>query len=73
MRTNELEKILELSIAQRILIVQEIWDSIFNNPDAVPLTDRQKKELDKRLNSYYENPETGAPWAEVKERILSAK
>ncbi|MCK4766397.1 MAG: addiction module protein [Candidatus Aminicenantes bacterium] len=72
MRTNELEKIFELSIAQRILIVQEIWDSIFNNPNAVPLTDRQKQELDKRINSYYENPGAGSPWSEVKERILSA-
>ena len=73
MRTKELEKILELSVAQRILIVEEIWDSILNNPDAVPLTDNQKKELEKRLNSYYENPQAGSPWPEVKERILSNK
>ncbi len=62
-----------MSVAQRILLVEDIWDSIAENPEAVPLTDSQKKELEKRLNSYYENPEAGASWAEVKENILSAK
>jgi putative addiction module component (TIGR02574 family) len=33
----------------------------------------QKQELDKRLNSYYENPGTGTPWETVKERLLSNK
>lgn len=73
MRTKELAKILELSVAQRILIVEEIWNSILNNPEAVPLNENQKTELDKRLNSYYENPEAGSPWSEVKERIISSK
>ena len=70
MRTKEIAKIFELSVAQRILLVEEIWDSISNNPEAVPLTENQKKELDKRLNSYYKNPKAGSPWPEVKERIL---
>ncbi len=64
---------MELSVAQRLLIVEQIWDSIAENPDSVPLTDSQKQELDKRLNSYHEDPEAGTPWQEVKERILSPK
>ncbi len=71
MKTKELYKILELSVARRILIVEEIWDSIAENPDSVPLTDSQKQELDKRLDSYYENPEAGSPWEKVKERLLN--
>lgn len=73
MRTKEIVKIFELSVAQRILLVEEIWDSIANNPDAVPLTENQEKELDKRLASYYRNPGAGSPWLEAKERILSSK
>ncbi len=40
-----------------------------------PLTDSQKQELDRRLNSYYENPEAGTPWEKVKEKwhLLLAK
>jgi putative addiction module component (TIGR02574 family) len=53
MKNKELSKILELNVAQRILIVEELWDSIVaDSPDSVPLVESQKKELDKRLNSY---------------------
>jgi len=58
-----------MSVAQRILIVEEIWDSIAENPDSLPLTHNQKQELDKRLDSYYENPDAGRPWEEVKANI----
>ena len=72
MKSKELSKILELSVAQRILIVEEIWDSIVaDSPDSVPLVESQKKELDKRLNSYQENPGAGTSWNKVKEKILS--
>jgi len=62
-----------MSVAQRILIVEEIWDSIAESPDSLPLTHSQKQELDKRLDSYYENPDAGKPWEEVKARLLSNK
>jgi putative addiction module component (TIGR02574 family) len=72
MKNKELSKILELNVAQRILIVEEIWDSIVaDSPDSVPLVESQKKELDKRLNSYQGNPAAGSSWNKVKERILS--
>lgn len=72
MNSKELSKILELSVAQRILIVEEIWDSIVaDSPESVPLVESQKKELDKRLNSYQENPGAGTSWNKVKEKILS--
>ena len=57
----------------RILIVEDIWDSIAAVPDAVPLTDSQKKELDRRIEAYHKNPQIGLPWNEVKAKILSNK
>ena len=41
--------ILSLSIAERIELVGDIWDSIAEVPEAVVLTDAQKAELDQRL------------------------
>jgi len=73
MIANEFSKIFEMSVAQRILLVEEIWDSIAENPEAIPLTDSQKRELEKRLNSYYANPGAGTSWDKVKENILSTK
>jgi putative addiction module component (TIGR02574 family) len=70
---KEFSNILEMSVAERILLVEEIWDSIAENPEAVDLTDSQKNELDRRLYSYHENPGAGSPWTEVKEKILASK
>ena len=61
--------ILELSVAERIQMVEDIWDSIAAVPEAVLLSEDQKLELDRRLEEYHLNPDAGAPWIEVRERI----
>ncbi|MGE5341546.1 MAG: addiction module protein [Candidatus Omnitrophota bacterium] len=71
MRTKEISRILELSVAQRLLIIGQIWDSI-ENTDSIPLTLADQQELDKRLNSFYENPKAGQSWEKVKEKLLSS-
>jgi len=67
----QLGDILEMSIAERILLVEEVWDSIAAEPDAVPLTEEQRAELDRRLAACEKEPEAGAPWSEVKTRLLN--
>ncbi|KAF0221673.1 MAG: hypothetical protein FD174_4 [Geobacteraceae bacterium] len=62
--------ILSLSVPERILLVEDIWDSIAEIPEAVPLTAAQKQELDSRLDAYHRDPHAGSPWSEVRERIL---
>ena len=61
--------ILELSFAERLQLVEDIWDSIAAVPEAVPLNGDQKKELDRRLEAYHLDPEAGSPWIEVRERL----
>ena len=63
------EDILNLSISERIQLVEDIWDSIVEFPEAVILTDDQKRELDNRLESYRRDPNEGSPWEEVRKRI----
>jgi putative addiction module component (TIGR02574 family) len=60
-----------LSVDDRLLLLGEIWDSIAAEPDAVPITDAQKKDLQARLDAYKDNPKAGAPWEEVKARLRS--
>ena len=38
-----------LSIPERIQLVEEIWDTIAEENEAFELTDAQKRELDRRL------------------------
>ena len=65
--------ILELSIAERMQIVEDIWDSIAAVPEAVPLSEELKKELDRRLEAYHLNPDAGSPWLAVRERLRSGQ
>jgi len=43
--------ILLLSVPERIELVQDIWDSIAEIPEAITLSEEQKTELDRRLES----------------------
>jgi putative addiction module component (TIGR02574 family) len=61
------------SVAERIQFVEDVWDSIALLPDQVELPDETKKELDRRLESYHQNPDNGSPWEEVRQRILAKK
>ena len=62
--------VLELSPAERILLVEEIWDSIATVPESVELTEAQRTELDRRLDAYHKDPNAGDPWEVVKASIL---
>ena len=65
--------ILELSVEERLALVEDIWDSIAENQDFPPLTPDQEAELEARLQSLAANPDAGASWAEVRARIHSSR
>ncbi len=44
--------LLTLPINERIKLVEDIWDSIAADQTALPITEAQKKELEKRLKAY---------------------
>jgi putative addiction module component (TIGR02574 family) len=69
MMSTELSEILQLSIAERIQLAEDIWDSIAAFPEAIPLTKAQKDELDRRLKAYAQNPDEGISWDELKDRL----
>jgi putative addiction module component (TIGR02574 family) len=72
-RTISFADVMELSIAQRIELVEDLWDTIAEIPEAIELTDEQKSVLDERIALYHEDPNQGAPWEEVKARIRLGK
>lgn len=69
MRTISVLDTLNLSIPERIQLVEDIWDSIAAEAELIELTDNEKKILDKRLQAYRLNPEAGSPWEDVYKRI----
>ncbi len=68
---NPVEGIKKLSVAERILIVEDIWDSIIPSIEQYPISDEQKKELDERLKAHEEDPNYVKSWDEVRKNIQS--
>lgn len=67
------EEILNLSVKERLDLVEEIWDSIAANPDAIQLTPAQIDELDRRKREHLKDPKAARPWAEIHERLAKRK
>jgi len=67
MTQTKLEELRQLSIAERIQLVEDLWDSIAVDAAAPPLTAAQYAELDRRL-SLPDGPLYS--WAEVKAGLI---
>ncbi len=65
------QEILKLNPAERLQLVEDIWDSLIDLPDSIPVTPAQRAELDRRLAKYRNDPHGAIPWDEVKRRILN--
>lgn len=62
---------LDLSVPERIQLVEDIWDTIAVKADSVELTEEDKKIIDERLEAYHQNPDLGSPWENVFKRIVN--
>jgi putative addiction module component (TIGR02574 family) len=67
--STQLSDILKLSVAERIQLVEDIWDSIAADPAALPLTDAEREELDRRLAAHAQDPDAGVSWTELKRKV----
>ena len=67
------EQAKNLSIPDRIRLVEEIWDTIAEQNEAFELTDAQKRELDRRLESARNNPGQGRTWDEIKAEFMKSR
>jgi len=57
-----------LSVAERLILVEELWDSI---AASTPITDAQRAELDRRLADHQANPDDVVSWEEVHSSITT--
>jgi putative addiction module component (TIGR02574 family) len=58
-----------LTIEERLRLVEDIWDSIASEQQALPLTEAQRIELDKRLAAWRVDKDPGRDAFAVLERI----
>jgi len=56
MRVKDLSEISKLSTPEKILLVEDLWDSISADETSIPIPDSHKAELDARLKRYVSAP-----------------
>ncbi|MBF0491811.1 MAG: addiction module protein [Deltaproteobacteria bacterium] len=69
MRSTHLYHLENLSTAEKIQLVEDLWDEIAEHSEEFPLSASQKEELDRRIAEHEMYPEEGSSWEEVKQRI----
>ncbi|MFM7190662.1 MAG: addiction module protein, partial [Microcystaceae cyanobacterium] len=69
MNTLLTEHIMPLTVAERLQLIEEIWDSISHNDSEILLTSPQKEEIDRRLESYHDVKNQGKSWQEIKQKF----
>jgi putative addiction module component (TIGR02574 family) len=63
--------VFDLTPSEKLQLVEDLWDDLAANPEAVPVHDWQKEELARRQANLQNNPASALSWEEVKRRIRS--
>ena len=74
MNKHLLDELMQLSPAERLDIAERLWESVDpNDPDLAgalaPITDAQRREVERRLAEHDRDPGRAVPWEEVRARL----
>jgi len=61
-----------LSVAEKVQVVQELWDQIAASPESLPVPAWHRAELEKRQAEWASSPDPGVDWDVVKKRLREA-
>jgi putative addiction module component (TIGR02574 family) len=67
-RTLTKEEIFDLSVTERIELIETLWDSIDPNQLAVP--ESHRRALDESLADYRRDPDEGRSWDQVRDELF---
>jgi putative addiction module component (TIGR02574 family) len=60
---------LSLSAEDRLELIEELWDSLVATPEAIPVSEAQRKELARRRRAHARNPSAAKSWGEVRAKL----
>lgn len=61
--------IIHLPVPERLKAIEDIWDSIVLEPDALEVPQWHREELRRRLETHQSKPKDGSSWSDVRQRI----
>jgi len=59
-----------LTVAERIQLAEDLWDSLAEAPEVLALTDAQRAELDRRLEAHRTDPNAAIPWESLRQELM---
>lgn len=68
-----LDELKKLPIAERLQLVEDLWDSIAEEQNALPDPPEVIEELKARYARFLKDPSSGSSWEDVEKRILSRR
>ena len=69
MSSSVLDTAKSLPLAERIELIEALWESIAREGYEPPLTSEQAAELDRRLEAHRRNPNGVVPWESIKAEL----
>jgi putative addiction module component (TIGR02574 family) len=70
---TEFTQVFELTLSEKLQLLEDLWDSIAQVQEQLPVLDWQKEELANRKAAYSQNPNSGSSWEAAKERISNGQ
>ena len=65
----DMDAVRQLSVAERLALVEEIWETISDDPSAVPVSEEQLAEARRRLAAHDADPSSAIPWDQAEKRL----
>ena len=73
MKAKAIPEISHLSVPEKILFIEDIWDIIVSHDTEVPIPESHKEELDKRFEKHLESPGELLSLKELQARVERRK
>jgi len=61
--------IIHRPVSERLKAIEDIWDSVTLEPDAVEVPQWHREELRRRIETYKSKAKDGSSWPDVRRRI----
>lgn len=61
--------VFDLSPSEKLQLVEDLWDDLAATPEAVPVHDWQKQELERRKANLLKNRASASTWEDVMRRV----
>jgi len=73
MKVEDIPEISNLSVPEKILFIEDLWDGIVSADSEVPIPESHKDELDKRFEKYSKAPGELLSLKELQARVQNRK